>query len=283
MTNVINYYDIPIAHYWVETKIEFNQSANKRIVFVNDKKFMNISGSAFNEQKKYNHKESKESIKIGIEKRREEEQCKVTINGVPLVEVKNKTKSSKKMSAITRKIYDIPVRARWYVVHVEVDSRTKKGTVSVEFKEKWQDEVENGRVARIEVPLEENGPTLMVIIDTDDDDHYIFQLYVDSIPLEEYMRNYKSKYEVWEIERLGAKSKFVYDKEAGHFYFKGVLIATPEKQRTMTGEKRECQEHNGYVFRVEHRIERGQWKYELHVNNIWNNNVLAQGMESIFE
>ncbi|CAL2035710.1 unnamed protein product [Caenorhabditis brenneri] len=156
------------------------------------------------------------------------------------------------MSAITRKIYDIPVGARWFDVHVEVNNRTK------EAKEKWQEELENGRVATAKVPLEESGSTktLTVIIDTDDDDHYIFHLYVDNIPLDEYMGNYTAKYAVWEIERLGAKSKFVYDKEAGHFYFRGVLIGTPEKQRTMTGEKQECQEHNGYVFRVEHTLDR---------------------------
>ncbi|CAL2052237.1 unnamed protein product [Caenorhabditis brenneri] len=158
------------------------------------------------------------------------------------------------MSAITRKVYDIPVGARWYIVHVEVNSRTKEGKVLIEFKEKWEEEVENGRVALIEVPLDESAPKLMVLIDTDDDDNYLFHLYVDNKPLEEYMANYMTKYGVWEIERLGAKSKFVYDEEAGHFYSKGVLVATPEKQRTMTGEKRECQEHNGYMFRVEHRI-----------------------------
>ncbi|EGT41808.1 hypothetical protein CAEBREN_12445 [Caenorhabditis brenneri] len=89
-----------------------------------------------------------------------------------------------------------------------------------------------------------------------DDDNYLFHLYVDNKPLEEYMADLMRRYGIWEIEKLVAKFKFVYDKEAGHFYFKGVLIATPEKQRTMTGEKKECQEHNGYVFRVEHILDR---------------------------
>ncbi|CAL2048467.1 unnamed protein product [Caenorhabditis brenneri] len=63
------------------------------------------------------------------------------------------------MSALTRKVYDVPVSTKWYVVHVDVNSRTIEGKALVEFKEKWAEEVENGKVARIEVPLEDNAQT----------------------------------------------------------------------------------------------------------------------------
>ncbi|EGT41811.1 hypothetical protein CAEBREN_05209 [Caenorhabditis brenneri] len=90
-------------------------------------------------------------------------------------------------------------------------SELKEGKVLAEFKENWSEEVENGRVIRIEVPLKENAPKLMVIIDTDDDDNYLYRLYVDNKPLEEYMADYMRWYGIWEIEKLGAKSKFVYE------------------------------------------------------------------------
>ncbi|CAL2047955.1 unnamed protein product [Caenorhabditis brenneri] len=125
--------------------------------------------------------------------------------------------------------YGAPVEAKWYVVHVEVNGRTKEGKVLVEFKERWQEEIENGKVAPANIPLEENGSTknFTVIIDTDDDDRYVFDLYVSDCTPE-----------------VSSKQVCI------------VLMSKLQKQRSVTEEKHECEEHNGYVFRVEHKSER---------------------------
>ncbi|CAL2052306.1 unnamed protein product [Caenorhabditis brenneri] len=150
------------------------------------------------------------------------------------------------MSTMISKIYDVPVAQNWYELEIEVDRRTAERWIFVEFK---------------------------VVVDTNDFDEYEFRLFMDGVPLDAYMEEHKQRYNAWIIERLGSKSKLVFDGNQENMFFREQNIETEKTQPSFEVSVWEGKFKEEYTFRIVKTLERmDQFTAILHVNGEENSN-----------
>ncbi|CAL2035711.1 unnamed protein product [Caenorhabditis brenneri] len=177
------------------------------------------------------------------------------------------------MSTIITKTFDVPVAQVWYEIKIEVNQKTADIKIFVELQQVFHQPSGNGEGCSTDIPLsgDKSGKILKVVVDTNDFDEYEFRLFMDGVPLDAYMEEHKKRYNVWIIERLGSKSKLVFDGNQDKMFFRGQNIETEKTQPTFEETIWEGRFREEYNFRIMRTLSgMGQFVTTLFVNGAEN-------------